>query len=149
MHHRIPRICRQLFAAGELTFAFIDGNHRHPWPLVDVLQVQQVMERGWILMHDIDLPDLIERVAAAGQPVDHAPVYGAKHVFDFWPHEKIRAGNIGAIRIPADRSSLVDFVEKLRALPAEVSQGSWSKHWHLIDSLRRVPSRRRWFFRSA
>jgi predicted O-methyltransferase YrrM len=139
--------CRQLFAAGELTFAFIDGNHRHPWPLVDVMQVQQVMEHGWILMHDVDLPGHIERAVAAGQQVDHAPVYGAKHVFDLWPHEKIRAGNIGVIRIPAGRSWLGNFVEKLRALPAEVSQGSWRKRWRLIDSMVNARRRRRWFFR--
>ena len=141
--------CRQLLQARELTFAFIDGNHRHPWSLVDVLQAQQVMKHGWILMHDVDLPGLIERVVAAGQEVDHASVYGAKHVFDLWPHEKVRAGNIGVIRIPADHSSLGNFVEKLRALPAEVSQGSWNKRWRMIDSLVNVPRQRRWFFRSA
>jgi predicted O-methyltransferase YrrM len=141
--------CRQLLQAGELTFAFIDGNHQHPWPLVDVLQVQQMMGRGWILMHDVDLPGLIERGVAKGQRVDCAPVYGAKHVFDLWPHEKVRAGNIGVIRIPADRSSLGNFVEKLRALPAEVSHGSWVKRWRLIDSLVNAPRRRRWFLRSA
>ena len=98
-------------------------------------------------MHDVDLPGQIERAVAAGQQVDHAPVYGAKHVFDLWPHEKIRAGNIGVIRIPADHSWLGNFVEKLRALPAEVSQGSWRKRWRLIDSLASARRRRRWFFR--
>lgn len=33
--------CRALVLDGELSFAFIDGNHRHPWPLADVLQLQQ------------------------------------------------------------------------------------------------------------
>ncbi len=141
--------CQHLFPAGDLTFAFVDGNHRHPWPLVDVLQIQQVMKHGWILMHDVDLPGLIERVSATGQPVDHIPVYGAKYVFDLWPYEKIRAGNIGVIRIPADRSSLAGVVEKLRALPAEVNQGSWTKRWRAIGSLVTTPRRQRWFFRPA
>ena len=141
--------CRQLLQARELTFAFIDGNHRHPWPLLDMLQVQQVMESGWILMHDVDLPGHIERAVAAGQQVDHAPAYGAKHVFDLWPHEKVRAGNIGVIRVPADRSSLENFVEKLRALPAEVSQGSWGKRWRVIDSLVNAPKKATLVFRPA
>jgi predicted O-methyltransferase YrrM len=141
--------CRQLLRTGELTFAFIDGNHQHPWPLVDVLQVQQMMESGWILMHDIDLPGLTARAVAAGQQVDHTPASGAKNVFDLWPYEKVRAGNIGVIKIPTERSALGEFVEKLRARPAEVSQGSWSKRWRLIDSLLNAPRRRRWFVRSA
>lgn len=48
--------CRELLQSGELMFAFVDGNHRHPWPLIDVLQIQGLMRNGWILMHDIDLP---------------------------------------------------------------------------------------------
>ncbi|MGI8957128.1 MAG: hypothetical protein ACR2II_09480 [Chthoniobacterales bacterium] len=74
---------------------------------MDVLQIQQVMKHGWTSMRDVDLPGLIERISATGQPMDHIPVYGAKYVFDLWPYEKIRAGNIGVIRIPADRSSLI------------------------------------------
>ncbi len=136
--------CRQLVQNG-LTFAFVDGNHGHPWPLVDVLQVQQFMERGWILMHDVDLPGLVERAVAAGQPVDHAPHHGAKNVFDFWPDEKIRAGNIGVIRLPPDRDSLGPFIAQMRELPGEVTPGNWSKHWRLIDSLAKPPARRRWF----
>jgi predicted O-methyltransferase YrrM len=96
--------CRALVLDGELPFAFIDGNHRHPWPLADVLQVQQLMKSGWICLHDIDLPGVSERALAAGEQVAYLPAYGAKHVFDFWPYAKIQAGNIGVIRIPADRS---------------------------------------------
>jgi Methyltransferase domain len=137
--------CRALVQDGELPLAFIDGNHRHPWPLADVLQVQQLMKSGWILLHDIDLPRLTERARAAGQQVAHTPDHGAKHVFDFWPHEKIQSGNIGVIKIPADRSLLAGFVEELRVLPVEVSPGSWSKRWRQIDSLLKTPRRRRWF----
>lgn len=141
--------CCQLLGGNELTFAFVDGNHRHPWPLFDVLQIQQLMKRGWILLHDINLPDLIKRAVAAGQEVVHEPVYGAKYVFDFWPDEKISAGNIGAIKIPADRRSLGRFVTKLRELPYEVRPGSWSKRWRSIDSLTNTSTARRWFSRSA
>ena len=115
---------------------------------MDVLQIEQVMGEGWILLRDVDLPGLIERVAATGQVVDHEPVYGAKHVFDFWPYQKIQAGNIGAIRLPPDRSLLAGMVEKLRTRPAEVSPGSCTKRWRVIDDLLKKPKRKGWFFRS-
>jgi hypothetical protein len=127
--------CRQLLRSGELMLAFVDGNHRHPWPLLDVLQIQRLMRSGWILMHDIDLPAHAERARAAGQPVDYVPSSGAKYVFDSWPGDKISGGNIGAIKTPEDQRSLRDFVAKLRQLPPEVSAGSWKKRWRDIDEL--------------
>ncbi len=139
----IPKLIRD----HSLTFAFIDGNHRHPWPLVDLMQIQQVMQSGaWILLHDIDLPGLIERALAAGQKVDHPISSGAKYLFDYWPDKKIRSGNIGVVRLPEGHSSLGDFVEQLRALPAEVSPGSWKKRWREIDALQEQKRPRRWFF---
>lgn len=127
--------CRQLLRFGELLLAFVDGNHRHPWPLLDVLQIQRLMRSGWILMHDIDLPALTERARAAGQRVDYVPSSGAKYVFDFWPGDKISGGNIGAIKTPENPRSLRSFVAKLRQLPPEVSAGSWKKRWRDIDEL--------------
>ncbi len=127
--------CHELVPPGELAFAFVDGNHRHPWPLLDVLRVQQVIRDGWILLHDIDLPGLTERARAAGEQIAHFPGAGAQHVFDFWPGEKVSGGNIGAIKTPKRQPSLRGFVEKLRGLPAEVSPASWSKRWRDIDEL--------------
>ena len=121
------RWARQLVGGRAVRLALVDGNHQHPWPLHDVLQLQSVMRSGWILLHDIDLP------ATAGQA--YTPRFGAKHVFDAWPAEKINAGNIGAIRLPTDRRSLGNFVEELRARPSEVSPNGWSKRWREIDSL--------------
>jgi hypothetical protein len=119
----------------EVTFAFVDGNHRHAWPLSDVMEIQQLMKSGWILMHDIDLPGQIECAIAAGRLVEQTSASGAKHVFEFWPWEKIRSGNIGAIQIPADRRGLDEFLSRMRDLPCEVSSGSWGKRWRRIESL--------------
>lgn len=119
---------RELVGQRALTFALVDGNHQHPWPLHDTLQLQALMPHGWILLHDIDLP------AIAGGA--YAPRYGAKHVFDHWPDQKIGAGNIGAVRLPDDRHSLGEFVRQLRALPSEVSPNGWTKRWREIDALR-------------
>jgi methyltransferase family protein len=135
--------CRELLDGMEVTLAFVDGNHRHPWPLSDVMEIQQLMKSGWILMHDIDLPGQIECAIAAGQPVERTSASGAKHVFEFWPWERIRSGNIGAIQIPADRRGLDEFLSRMRDLPCEVSSGSWGKRWRRIDSLIGTPGSRR------
>lgn len=120
---------RELVRGTELTLGFVDGNHQHPWPLHDVLQLQALMPCGWLLLHDIDLP------AIAGGAYE--PRFGAKYVFEHWPAEKIGAGNLGAIRLPNDRSSLGSFVAQLRALPSEVSPNGWKKRWQAIDALTR------------
>lgn len=118
---------RALVRGKELTLGLVDGNHQHPWPLHDVLQLHALMSRGWLLLHDIDLP------ALAGGSFE--PRYGAQHVFEHWPDRKIAAGNIGAIRLPDDRRSLGEFVRQLRALPSEVSPNGWAKRWREIDAL--------------
>ena len=126
--------CREVSESGDM-IGFVDANHRHPWPLCDVLQVLRLMRRGWILMHDIALPQAVECARAAGQLVTFEPSFGAKHVFDFWPDRKIRSVNIGAVRIPDCRDALKGFVSKLRTFPGEVSPGSWRHRWRTIDTL--------------
>ncbi len=120
---------RELVRGDELTLAFVDGNHQHPWPLHDVMQLQSLMKNGWILLHDINLP------AISGQA--YAPRFGAQYVFDSWPAEKVGAGNIGAIKLPGDRRLLGGFVARLRELPSEVSPNGWKKRWREIDALMR------------
>ena len=47
---------REIAAPGEFGLAFIDADHRHPWPLLDVLRLAPCIESGgWILLHDIQL----------------------------------------------------------------------------------------------
>lgn len=129
-------LARELFLPGELPFAFIDGNHQHPWPLFDVLQVVLLMPgESWILMHDVDLPDAIAAALASGQAVPYPPRFGPKYVFDFWPDEKIRAGNVGAVRVPTRTSSLKKLLARLRQLPSEVSESTWKRRWREIDRL--------------
>lgn len=128
-------LCASLPGTDAVRFAFIDGNHQHPWPLADALRLQRLMPGGWLLLHDIDLPATISQAQARGRALGCSPDHGAKHVFDFWPDEKVSAGNIGAVRVPSDRRVLADLVRELRGRPAEVSPGSWAKLWHEIDAL--------------
>jgi len=134
--------CREVVRQGETTMGFIDGNHRHPWPLSDLMQLLQVMEKGWILLHDIDLPGMVERARAVGQVVECEPDSGAKLIFEHWPGRKISSGNIGAIEVPLDLDSLGAFVQKLRAAPSEVGPRRALKQWRTIDVLVNPPRRR-------
>jgi len=135
--------CGDIVRQGETTLGFVDGNHRHPWPLSDLMQLLQVMESGWILLHDIDLPGMVERARAAGQAVECAPDSGAKLIFEHWPGRKISSGNIGAIEVPLDLDSLGKFVEKLRAVPSEVGPRRALKQWRTVEALMNPPQRRR------
>ncbi len=126
---------RELFSPGELSFAFIDGNHQHPWPLHDVVQVAALMPAGgWIVMHDVDLATRIGSERAAGHVVSYEARFGAAHVFQGWPGEKIRAGNIAAVRLP-ERGGLKELLERLRELPGETSPNTWRRLWSEIDQV--------------
>ena len=91
-----------------IDLAFIDADHRHPWPLLDVLHLAPWLRReAWIALHDIALA----RLCPAFQS------HGAEWLFDAWPWAK-RAGtgdaeNIGAIQLPADLAALVPVAGQL------------------------------------
>jgi hypothetical protein len=42
----------------ELQFAFIDADHRHPRPLLDLVRMTPCIRSGGILLHDIKLGSL-------------------------------------------------------------------------------------------
>jgi predicted O-methyltransferase YrrM len=108
---------RQLAEPDELEIVFIDADHRHPMPLLDLLRLAPYMTRGgWILLHDIRL-GTIGRGAS-----EHCSCYfyGAEWVFDWWPFRKISGGNIGAIQLPNDKSELLPLVLRLMSLPFEI-----------------------------
>jgi len=90
---------------GGVDFAFIDANHHHPFPLLDVLHLAPVMRPGaWIVLHDIELPRLYPQF----------PSHGPMWLFEAWSGEKIRgdatdpdAVNIGAVQMPDTLEALV------------------------------------------
>jgi len=80
---------------------FIDGNHSHPWPLLDALHLAHLAwPEAWIALHDLALPRLYPQFQT----------YGPGWLFAAWPGEKIagtgEAENIGAVRLPADLRDL-------------------------------------------
>jgi predicted O-methyltransferase YrrM len=111
----------QIAAPAEFGLAFIDADHRHPWPLLDVVRLAPYVENGgWILLHDIQLGSYGEAERAAGRQLEGGTPYGAEWLFERWPFRKIRSFHIGAIELPARLDSLVPFALDLMAEPFEV-----------------------------
>ncbi len=85
-----------------LGLAFVDADHRHPWPTLDMLALLPCLRpRARIIFHDINLPLL---------DVEN-PDWGAKWLYDGLDVEKdadagVSTPNIGSVRIPADKADL-------------------------------------------
>ncbi len=115
-------VVREIAALGEFGLAFIDADHRHPWPLLDVLRLAPyVQSGGWILLHDIQLGTYGETERVAGRNLEGGTPYGAEWLFERWPFRKIRSFHIGAIELPPRRAALVPFALELMELPFELS----------------------------
>ena len=111
----------ELAERNELEIVFIDADHRHPMPLLDLLRLAPYMKQGgWILLHDIRLGTIGREESKDGQTSPWVTPYGAEWLFDYWPFRKISGGNIGAIQLPNDKSALIPFALRLTSLPSEL-----------------------------
>ena len=137
----------ELAKRDELEIVFIDGNHHHPWPLLDLLRLAPyVRSGGWIVLHDIQLGTIGRKAIEAGQAWKYDASYGAEWLFDNWPFRKISAAtdlksvkriqevcaelerwvrglgsNIGAVQLPNDKSTLIPFALRLMSVPFEIT----------------------------
>jgi cephalosporin hydroxylase len=115
------RYVEQIARAGELQLVFIDADHQHPRPALDLIRVSRfVRPGGWAVIHDIALGSLGERMRAAGTPFEHGAPFGAQWLFEAWPFEKISGGNIGALRLPSNLRDLVPFALAMLRIPSEL-----------------------------
>jgi predicted O-methyltransferase YrrM len=95
---------RRDHAPDSIELMFLDADHKHPWPTLDVLAALDCLRPGSdIVLHDVNLPSL---------GVGH-PQWGAKHLFDGIEAEKDlntadELPNIGALRVPADKQMFRD-----------------------------------------
>jgi len=91
---------REQAAENSVGFLFIDANHRHPWPTLDLLALLPALAPGAVVvLHDINLPLLHPECTD----------WGAKYLFDDLAGEKAVPDDcpipgIGSIRIPADKT---------------------------------------------
>ena len=108
----------QIARAGELQLVFIDADHQHPRPTLDLICVSRfVRPGGWVILHDIELGSLGGKMSAAGIALEHGAPSGAQWLFEAWPFEKISGGNIGAIRLPFEMRDLVPFALAMLRIP--------------------------------
>jgi predicted O-methyltransferase YrrM len=115
-------IVRELAGRDELHFAFIDADHRHPRPLLDLVRLAPyVRSGGWIVFHDIQWGTMGRKAVEAGQTLRWGASYGAEWLFDRWPFRKISGGNIGAIQLPDEKRALVPFALRLTRLQFEIT----------------------------
>lgn len=83
-------------------FAFIDGNHKHPWPTLDFLfLLPQMREGGVIALHDINLAHIIGPSAGLGPRTLFAAPFADRFIPD------VDIPNLGCIRI-SEREAMID-----------------------------------------
>jgi predicted O-methyltransferase YrrM len=92
------------YASDPLSLMFLDANHGHPWPTLDLLATLDALRPGAeVILHDINLPVRCADFQA----------WGVKHLFDSLDADKsVDPGeavpNIGSVRIPADKDGFRD-----------------------------------------
>lgn len=112
------------FGTGEIDLAFIDGNHGHPMPTLDLLAlVYAVKPKSWVVLHDIELDAFWN---LEGNP-SKGGTTGACMLFRTWPFMKIQPTaeepvnrNIGAIRMPENPLDAVQHLLSLLPGPYEL-----------------------------
>ncbi len=120
-------LARTIVPPRSLDLAFIDGNHQHPWPLLDVLNLLPLMVPGaWIILHDTDLPAVAARLNVPAR-------YGAQWILETWPGRKLASDNIAAVALPQDLRALRPVFEELRERPFEVAATGWNRYRKMLD----------------
>jgi predicted O-methyltransferase YrrM len=125
---------RELARHDELEFVFIDGDHQHPRPLLDLLRVAPYMRSdGWILLHDITLGSMGVAAKNRQESIPYRPSFGAEWLFAAWPFRKISNANIGAIQMPGKKPAIIPMALRLMKLPFEMSVSSHPKVQRALD----------------
>ncbi len=108
-----------------VALAFIDANHQHPCPVLDLLLLAPVLKsRGWVLLHDVRLGTLGREAREAGREMEFDTPFGAEWLYEEWPWRKFRGQNIGAIQLPDDKAAIIAVALQLMERPFETSIGS-------------------------
>jgi predicted O-methyltransferase YrrM len=116
---------KELALRGELELVFIDANHQHPQPLLDLLRAAPYVRGGsWILLHDIKLGTLGRASTESDHNGRRATSFGAEWLFGYWPFRKIAGGNIGAVQIPVQKTAIIPAALRLMTLPFEMAVSS-------------------------
>jgi predicted O-methyltransferase YrrM len=120
-------IVRKLARRDELELVFIDADHQHPRPLLDLLRIAPYIQcGGWILLHDITLGSTGVSTKKRGKGPRCGP-FGAEWLFAEWPFRKISSANIGAVQMPGKKTAIIPMALRLMKLPFEMSVATHRK----------------------
>lgn len=118
-------VVRALAQPDELEMVFIDADHQHPLPLLDLLRLAPfVSGGGWVVLHDIQLGTKGRKAGGADPTLRWGAGMGAELLFEAWPFRKINGGNIGAVQLPNEKSALIPFALRLMSVPSEIQGNS-------------------------
>jgi hypothetical protein len=100
----------------QFDFAFLDANHKHPSPCIDLLSILDLVKPGsWAVLHDIWLPVINREMRE----------YGPLYLYQTWPGEKCAPmggdASIGAIRLFEDRSDSASALVECAKLPWQIN----------------------------
>lgn len=117
--HTAHRLLAELEPAS-VDLLFIDANHSHPWPTLDLLHLAPVMKPGaWVVLHDVELPHLHPKYQA----------WGPNYLFEAWPfnkvHEQGGTANIGAVQLPAHLPDVIPVAMSLLERAWEHAPFTW------------------------
>ncbi len=116
------RFVSQIAELNELELAFIDADHRHPLPLLDLFQLAPYMRpASWVLLHDTRLGTMTRQALDPGCKPMFALEYGAEWLFEHWPFRKISGGNIGAVQLPVEKGALIPFALRMMRIPFQIT----------------------------
>lgn len=87
----------------EPDLVFLDAEHAHPWPMIDLVLLCDTLPEGvWVLMHDIGLMERAIRDQFRMKRRPNWMLRGAQWAFEFYPGEKMRGtgewANVGAVK---------------------------------------------------
>ena len=116
----------------QFDFVFLDANHEHPWPCLDILSILDLVQPGaLVVLHDIRLP-LIKPDSRG---------FGPLYLFQTWPGEKYLPeggrANIGAIRLFGDPAASAAALVQCAAIPwlASVPRAEWQSALEALSCL--------------
>lgn len=102
IHPAMAMDVRRRHGQGTLNFVFLDANHEHPWPTLDLLAILPSLRKcATVVLHDINLPIMAPQFQA----------WGVKYLFDDLRLDKNAPTdesipNIGCITIPENKDKL-------------------------------------------
>lgn len=123
------------------TMAFIDGNHMHPWPLVDLVAASRLIQEGsWALLQDTQMMERwLANCVEQGVPCP-PPCRGVNYISTLWPASKVigtgMSYNMAAVRCELPESDLKKFVLDCLKYPPEAARKQYEQCCNYLTNFR-------------